>query len=45
VGETMTKIKFIKQQNIAYLDDKHKKRIGIYTKIWSFPFAHGLLII
>jgi hypothetical protein len=33
VGKTMTKIKFIKQQNITYLHDKHKKRIGIYTKI------------
>jgi hypothetical protein len=41
----MTKDDFIKQQDIAYLDRKHKKRVGIYTKIRSFPFVHGHLII
>jgi hypothetical protein len=33
VRKTMTNIKFIKQQKIAYLDGKYTKKIGIYTKI------------
>jgi len=45
VGEAMTRDDFIMQQNIAYLDCKHKRGFGIYTKIWPFPFAHGHLII
>ncbi len=32
-GEAMTRDDFIKQQDIVYLDHKHKRRIGIYTKI------------
>jgi len=45
VREMMTKDYFIKQKDIAYLDRKHKKKIGIYTKIHPFPFARGHLII
>jgi hypothetical protein len=41
----MTRDDFIKQQNIAYLDHKQKKRVGVYTKKWPFPFAHGHLVI
>jgi hypothetical protein len=36
---------FIKQQNIICLDHKHKKGVGVYTKIQPFPFAHGHLVI
>jgi hypothetical protein len=43
--EAMTKDDFIKQQDIAYLDHKHKKKVGVYTKIRPFPFVHGHLVI
>jgi hypothetical protein len=47
VGEAMTRDDFIRQQDIAYLDRKHKKKKGIsvYIKIQTFPFTHGHLII
>jgi len=41
----MTRNDFIRQQDIAYLDHKHKKGVGVYTKIQPFPFAHGHLVI
>ncbi len=43
--ETMTKDDFIKQQDIAYLDHKHKKKSCVYAKIRPFPFVHGHLVI
>jgi hypothetical protein len=43
VGKAMTKIKFIKQQNIIYLDDKHQlffwhlhKNLAISLCTWAF---------
>jgi hypothetical protein len=41
----MTRDDFIKQQNITYLERKHKKEVGVYTKIRPFLFTHGHLII
>jgi hypothetical protein len=45
VGEAMTRDDFIKQQDIAYLDRKHKKKELTSTQKRSFPFARGNLII
>ncbi len=42
--EMMTQDNFIKQQNIAYLDPKHKG-VGIYTKTLPFLSTHGCCII
>jgi hypothetical protein len=44
-GEVMTRDDFIRQQDITYLDRKHKKGVSVYTKIQPFPFAHGHLVI
>jgi hypothetical protein len=44
-AKVMTRDDFIGQQDITYLDHKHKKGVGVYTKIRPFPFAHGHLVI
>jgi len=43
VGEVMTRYDFIRQQNVAYLDHKHKKRnwhlhqnLAISLRTWAF---------
>jgi hypothetical protein len=42
-GEAMTRDDFIKQQNIAYLDCKHKKREFVFTqKSGHFPLHMGI---
>ncbi len=43
VGEAMTRDDFIKQQNIAYLDHKHKKKELAFTqKFGHLPLHMGI---
>jgi hypothetical protein len=41
-GQNMTRDDFIWLQNIAYLDQKHKKGNGVYTPTLQFQFNLGL---
>jgi hypothetical protein len=40
-GQNMTREDFIRLQDIAYVDRKHKKGIGVYTPTLQFQFGLG----
>jgi len=41
-SEHMTQDDFLQLQDIAYLDQKHKKGTWCLHKTWHFPSNHGL---
>jgi hypothetical protein len=44
-GEAMTRDDFIRQQDIVYLDHKHKKRNWCLHQNPAISFTHGHLVI